>query len=314
VISEDDPLCIGNLTWDPDVRDLLSRADLLLGIGTRYQGPNTENWKMELPRNLAQIDVAPEVPGRNYEPALAVRGDARSVLSALLDRLSDGPAASQDWLAEVAAVRQTARARLRATLGGQEALLDELSAAIGPETVVVKDATIPAYTWGNRLLPVRRARTSVMPNGFGIGLGLPHALGAAVATTGRGGSGAPVVLMAGDGGFMLAATELATVAEEGLPLLVLLFVDGGYGILRNIQDKQYGRRIGVDLGHPDFCALSRSLGVEAEPVSSPSQFGKAVRWALDRGLPYLIEVDLSAMADMSRPYTGTSKPPPGAAG
>ncbi len=48
------------------------------------------------------------------------------------------------------------------------------------------------------------------------------------------------MLLAGDGGFLLSATELATVAQEQLPIVVLVFVDGGYGILRNIQEFQYG--------------------------------------------------------------------------
>ncbi|HEV8063840.1 MAG TPA: thiamine pyrophosphate-dependent enzyme, partial [Acidimicrobiales bacterium] len=209
------------------------------------------------------------------------------------------------------------RRRLRHVIGAQEGLLDELSAAIGRDTVVVKDATIPAYTWGNRLLPVRRSRTAVMPNGFAIGLGLPHALGAAAASRLADGQGQtePVVLMAGDGGFMLAATELATVAAENLPVVVLIFADGGYGILRNIQDKQYGDvagRIGVELNQPDFVGLARSLGVDGERVVSTEAFGKAVRQAIDGRRPYLIEIDVESIGPMSRPYTGTSRPPEGA--
>ena len=132
-----------------------------------------------------------------------------------------------------------------------------------PGTVVVKDSTISAYTWGNRLMPVMRPRTSIMPNSFAIGLGLPHALGAAVRS-----KVSPVVLLAGDGGFLLSAGELATVASEGLAIVVVVFVDGGYGILRNIQESQYGSpgRIGVDLGRPDFCRLAEAFGIGSERV------------------------------------------------
>lgn len=305
VIPEADPLCIGNMSWDRGVRQLVADADLLLAVGTRYQGPNTENWKMELPSNIVQIDIDPERPARNYKPAVSVQGDAREVLSSLLSLLgaSGSPTPNAGWLERIGDVGAEARSHLRGTLGGQVALLDELEAAIGDETVVVKDSTIPAYTWGNRLLSVQRSRRAIMPNGFAIGLGLTHAMGAAAAT------GEPVVCMVGDGGFMLSASELATISAEQLPVLVLLFNDGGYGILRNIQDKQYGRRLGVDLGSPDFCGLARALGVEAARVETPDAFAKAVRGALDSNRPYLVEVDMSAIGPMHRPYTGTSRPP-----
>ncbi len=195
---------------------------------------------------------------------------------------------------------------MRATLGPQEGLLDELEAVLPPGTVVVKDSTIPAYTWGNRLLPVEGPRTAIMPNGFAIGLGLPQALGAAA------GSDRPVVLMVGDGGFMLAPGELATCAEERLPVVVLLFDDGGYGILRNIQDRQYERRIGVELGHPDFSALARSMGVASERVDTVAGYRKAIEAALGRaasGAPQLVEVDLAAIGPMASPFIGTSRPP-----
>ncbi|MFZ0173621.1 MAG: thiamine pyrophosphate-binding protein [Acidimicrobiales bacterium] len=317
VLAEDDVACIGNLPWDPDVRALCKEADLMIVVGTRYQGPNTENWKMELPATIIQVDIVPDRPARNYEPTVALGGDAKAALRALSAALdeADVPAESGGrWPGRVAEATAAARSRLRHVVGAQEGLLDELSAAIGPETVVVKDSTIPAYTWGNRLLPVARSRRSVMPNGFAIGLGLAHAVGAGAAAASAEGSPQHVVLMAGDGGVMLTAAELATLATEQLPVVVLVFCDGGYGILRNIQDKQYGEgdgRIGVELGSPDFVSLAGALGVPAVRVATSAEFGKAVRDGLSAAKPYLVEVDLEAIGPMSHPYTGTSRPPTG---
>jgi len=311
VVAEDDPCCLGNLSWDPEVRDLCREADLLVAIGTRFQGPNTENWTMELPRRIVHVDVDPAVPGRNYPVEVAVVADAKEATSAILaelDRARVPPAlAEPGWAERVGTVGRSARERLRATLGPQVGLLDALASRLDASTVVVKDATIPAYTWGNRLLPVRRPRTSIMPNSFAIGLGLPHAIGAAV-----GSRSGPVVLLAGDGGFMLAATDLATVAQEDLAVLVIVFVDGGYGVLRNIQRRQYGTAqgtIGVDLVPPDFCALAGAFGIPAERVGSIGAYAKALDRALASRGPSLIEVDLDAIGPMRVAYTGTSKPP-----
>jgi len=310
IIPEDDPSCIGNLSWDADVRALCRDADLLVAIGTRFQGPNTENWTMPLPARLVQLDVDPAVPGRNYPVEAPIIGDARVTTRALVEEL-DRPGASSvlaepGWSERVTAVRHSARERLRGTLGPQAGLLDALADCLEPSTVVVKDATIPAYTWGNRLLPVRRARTSIMPNSFAIGLGLPQSLGAAVAS-----QATPVVLLVGDGGLLLAAGELATVAQEQLAIIVVVFVDGGYGVVGNIQRLQYGPdgSIGVDLGRPDFCGLAASFGIASERVRSVSAFAAAVRSALMDGRPFLLEVDLDAIGPMNVAYTGTSKPP-----
>jgi acetolactate synthase-1/2/3 large subunit len=310
IVSEDDPCCVGNLSWDPDVRALCREADLLVAIGTRFQGPNTENWTMELPGRLVQLDVDPAAPGRNYPVEAAIIGDAKVTTRALLaelDRLgAPRVLAESGWPERIATVRRSARERLRGTLGPQLGLLEALEDCLEESTVVVKDATISAYTWGNRLLPVRRARTSIMPNSFAIGLGLPQAVGAAVGSSGR-----PVILLVGDGGFLLACGELATVAKEQLPITVVVFVDGGYGVVGNIQHRQYGADglIGVDLGRPDFCGLAASFGVASERVGSVGAFATAVRSGLSDGRPLLLEVDLDAIGPMKVTYTGTSKPP-----
>jgi acetolactate synthase-1/2/3 large subunit len=310
ILPEDDPLCIGNFSWDQDVRALCREADLLVAIGTRFQGPNTENWKMELPARLVHLDVDPAVPGRNYPVEAAIVADAKVSTIALLNALDriDAPVvlAETGWLERVAAVTESSRRRLRDALGPQVGLLDGLASCLNPDTVVVKDSTISAYTWGNRLLPVRRPRTSIMPNSFAIGLGLPQAVGAAV------GSEEPVVLLVGDGGFLLAATELATVAQERLPIVVLVFADGGYGILRNMQDHQYGTnegRIGVDLGRPDFCSLAKAFGIHAVRVDSIESYTSTVNRALADRQPCVVEVDLDTIGPMTIPFRGVSKPP-----
>lgn len=307
VMPEQDPMCLGNLSWEPSVRRLCGEADVLLAVGTRFQGTNTANWKMRLPATIVHVDVDPAVPGRSYPVTAALVGDARRVLGSMREALEAMPErvgiGQAQWAERVKEAAAEARAGLRATLGCQEGLLDAIATSVSARTVVVKDSTVPAYTWGNRLLAVSAPRRSVMSNSFAIGLGLAHAMGAACAT--RDGD-APVVLLAGDGGFMLAASELATCAAEGLPVVAVVFDDGGYGILRNIQDRKYGERLGVDLPSPDFCGLARALGLLADHVSSAAQLAEAAGAALRQREPRLLHVDLAAVGPMAEAYLGTS--------
>src|SRR5262249_56004464 len=100
---------------------------------------------------------------------------------------------------------ETARKHARARLGEDHCqIMDAIRRHAPRESVIVRDATVPAYLWADRLLPILQPRTSVRSASAAIGPGLPLALGAAA------GSGRPAVLIAGDGGVLLPLPEPPT--------------------------------------------------------------------------------------------------------
>jgi thiamine pyrophosphate-dependent acetolactate synthase large subunit-like protein len=119
---------------------------------------------------------------------------------------------------------------------------------------------------------VHGPRRLAYPMGWGtLGYGFPLSIGSALA--GRG----PVVSVSGDGGFLYACGELATVAQDQIPLTAVIVDDGGYGMLRFDQRQAGDPIFGVDLKSPDFEALAHSFGVEAETVDGLGQsFGEAL--------------------------------------
>jgi acetolactate synthase-1/2/3 large subunit len=293
-IPEDHPLCLGALTMSRQVEDVVSGADVVLAVGTRFQGSSTRNWRLSFGGTLAHLDADPAVIGRSYPTALPVVGDARIGLELLLgaiDRVSTDPGHAEQAAAAAAEARGEARTRL-----GEDhcQIMDAIRRHAPRESVIVRDATVPAYLWGDRLVPILRPRTSVRPASAAIGPGLPLALGAAV------GSGHPAVLIVGDGGFMLHVGELATAAQHDLPVVICLFNDRGYGVLRGIEARQFdGRNFGVDLTTPDFPALAKSMGVQATRVASPAEFEAAFRAAIASGRPTLLDIDLLALTPLS---------------
>jgi acetolactate synthase-1/2/3 large subunit len=139
------------------------------------------------------------------------------------------------------------------------------------------------------------------PASAAIGPGLPLALGAAA------GSGRPAVLIAGDGGFMLHVGELVTAVQHDLPVVICLFNDKGYGVLRSIEARDFdGRNFGVDLTTPDFPALARSMGVQATRVTNPAEFESRFREAIASGKPTLLDIDMLSLSPLSIPG---SRPP-----
>ena len=104
-----------------------------------------------------------------------------------------------------------------------------------------------------------------------MGYAFPAALGAALSGTG------PTVSISGDGGFLFACGELATMAQERIPLTAVIVDDGGYGMLRYDQELAGAETYGVDLHTPDFVAMAESFGVRAEAVDGlDDAFGEAL--------------------------------------
>jgi acetolactate synthase I/II/III large subunit len=293
-IPEDHPLCLGALTTSPQVEDILSSADMVLAVGTRFQGSSTRNWRLPLGGTLAHLDADPGVIGRNYPAALPVVGDARIGLELLreaINRVSTDPGHADKARSAGAAAREGARARLGEDHGK---IMDAIRRHAPRESVIVRDATVPAYLWGDRLLPILHPRTSIRPASAAIGPGLPLALGAAA------GSGRPAVLIAGDGGFMLHVGELVTAVQHDLPVVICLFNDRGYGVLRGIEARQFdGRNFGVDLATPDFPALAMSMGVQATRVADPAEFESRFADAIASGRPALLDIDLLALSPLT---------------
>src|SRR5262249_15776843 len=91
----------------------------------------------------------------------------------------------------------------------------------------------------------------------------------------------PVVAIAGDGGFLFTATELATAMHHNIPLVTIVFNDNAFGNVRRIQQERYGNRlIGSDLTNPDFVAFATSFGAEAVRAHTPEELRIALRRAL----------------------------------
>ena len=297
-LADDHPLCLGNLVYHPEIRALREQADVVLAVGTRLQvGSEARNYAA-LSGKLIHLDADAGVIHRVNPAELALVADAAAGLAALTAALADrGDRQPRRYprAAGVGGARATARAtvqaRLRDLIGPDHfAIMEEIRAGAPRATRLVRDSTVPAYLWGNQMLPILEPRTSMHPTAGAIGPGLPLAIGAAVATERR------TVLIVGDGGFMLHVGELAVAAQYRLPVTICLFNDRGYGVLRRIEETRFGgRTFGVDLATPDFPALARSMGVDAQAVAGVDQFRTAYRAAMQGTGPVLLDIDLNAL-------------------
>jgi thiamine pyrophosphate-dependent acetolactate synthase large subunit-like protein len=250
--------CAGKL-WD--------EADVVLAIGSDLDGIQTQNFAMPQPPALIAVNLDPQDAGKNYRVDHLLAGDAAAVTAALAERVPerDGLDALLERLHEV---RATGCGEL-----DERALrfLDAMRFALPEDAIVVADMCIPGYWLAGFFTPAAPRKLQI-PLGWGtLGYAFPAALGAALADAG------PVVAVAGDGGFLYACGELATMAQENLPLTAVVVDDGGYGMLRYDQDVEGRQRYGVDLRTPDFEALAGAFGIRAQTVEGlDDDFGAAL--------------------------------------
>lgn len=263
---------------------MLSQADILLAVGTRFSGMATGNWKLELPGQLIHIDIDQEEIGRNYPVRLGLRADARLAMASLLEALAARGETKPPW-EDAKRIRRAAFDRAQAEGPHEMAMLEAVRNALDPEVVTVHDMTIPSY-WSWPFFEVSRPGTFHSPYGYAsLGFSFPAAIGIAAATPER-----PVVAFSGDGGFQYHERELSTVAEHHLPVITIVFNDRSWGVLKSFAQARYGKTFGLELPGPDFVALAEAHGVPGHRASEPEDLEKILRRALETGGPYLIEV------------------------
>jgi thiamine pyrophosphate-dependent acetolactate synthase large subunit-like protein len=267
ILPPDHACLVGLPPHVPAAGALWDAADVVLAIGSDLDGVQTQNFAQPQPPALIAINASAREPDTNYRVDLKLLGDAAELSGMLAQRLT--PRLGLDGIAE--RLREV-RAQACSALDARALrFLDAIRFAVPDDGVLVADMCIPGYWLAGFHTPAAPRRLQV-PLGWGtLGYAFPAAIGAALAGTG------PVVSISGDGGFLYACGELATVAQDAVPLTAVVVDDGGYGMLRYDQDTSGEARYGVDLVTPDFAALAASFGVRAETVDGlEDEFGEAL--------------------------------------
>jgi len=284
VMPDDHPLCLGD-GWAASLvgAEFVSQADLTLAVGTRFGPLTSGHWQLPFPRPLIHADIDPTEVGAYYKTDVELVGDAKTVLGQLSEALG-GLSPREPWLSPQAKAARLDGIRARVPEVAQ--MLDDLRTVLPPETICFHDLCGVSY-WASGLFPVSQPRLFHTPLSFGpLGFALPASLGAKVALPNR-----PVVTFVGDGGFLFTVQELATAVQYRLPVVTVVFDDGGFGALKVDQDLHYGgRRIAVDLVNPDFVALAEAFGATGVRVDGLTGVASAVGSALDSDGPAVIVV------------------------
>ena len=278
-------------------RDTLARADLVLAFGANLNLFTVAHGNLFPDATLVQVEIDPGAVGHTTPVDVALLGDARLVAEGLLAALGPVPAAGAP-----AGLRSAA---LAARLDGYDPLAgEELADPAGgadPRAVAVAcDELLPRgrvvlvgighYSGYQAIhVGVDSPDDLILPWQLGsVGLGLPTALGVAVARPQQ-----TVVVFEGDGGIMMSLQELETAARCDIPLLVIVLDDGAYGAELHMM-RMHGLDPALSLfDNPDFAAVARALGLRAWNAETVEELRTALGEALPLQGPSLIRVRLN---------------------
>lgn len=274
-------LPIGHRLWP--------EADAVLAIGTRLHIQHSQ-WGIDDGLKVVRIDIDPEEHDRARAPAVALVGDAADCARALAGRLPAHTIRREARDDELAGHRAWFAERL-ARLEPQAGFLRAMRNALPEDGIFVDEVTQLGFA--SRLaFPVYAPRTYLSP-GYqdNLGWGYGTALGVKAAMPDR-----AVLAIAGDGGFMYQVGELATAAQHGLAVVVVVFDNGMFGNVHGIQKEQYGGRFIADrLKNPDFVRLAESFGVAAFRARTAEELKRALADAFALGAPALVHVPCGEM-------------------
>jgi acetolactate synthase I/II/III large subunit len=284
----DDDLCL--LSVGLQARDYIScgfdKADLIIAIGYDPVEYAPKFWNPERKKSIVHIDFTPAEVDSFYQPAVEVVADVREAIE-LLGGLVKG----QKDPAPYHTLRRFILAELQEGADDDgfplkpQRILRDLRAQMGREDILISDVGTHKL-WIARTFPAYEPNTVLISNGYAaMGFALPAAIAAKLVHPER-----KVVAVSGDGGFLMNCQELETACRLRLPIVNVIFRDGGYNLIQWKQQTHLGRESGVKFGNPDFVALAAAFGAKGYRVDSARALGPILAEALAHPGPSIVDV------------------------
>lgn len=274
-----------NLAAEP-LRAELAKADVVLAVGTEFGETEMYPGPVELviPGKLIRIDLDPEQLMRGPRADLPILGDAELSLRDIAVHLEHTiPKIGGDIRAKT--IRKAMAAQLPDYAKRHIPVMAVIDKAL-PDAIVVGDSAEPVYAANQFFHPRGLRRFFNASTGYGtLGYGLPAGIGARL-----GRPDLPVVVLAGDGGVLFTIAELAAAVEARVPVIVVLWNNGGYGEIRNYMTGRGITPIAVDLVVPDLVAVAKGFGCAAERIADLDHFAAALAAAKTRDVPTVLEL------------------------
>jgi acetolactate synthase I/II/III large subunit len=277
VFPDDHPNALGTIGFM--VRDYANfgfdEADVVVAVGYDLVEYAPERWNpgrdkaiVHIHRTVAEVDEA-------YTLEVGVQGDIGAALDAIAEAAS-GVSQREPPAGRLVREELSSGADDDAFPVRPQRIVHDVREALGREDIVLCD-TGAVKIWMARLFPTYAPNTCLISNGLAtMAFALPGAFAAKLVHPERN-----VLAAMGDGAFLMSAAEIETAVREKVHFVILVWVDGGYGLIGWKQDIHLGRQAAVSFGNPDFVRFAESFGAKGYAIGEASELLPTLRKALD---------------------------------
>ena len=272
----------------------IDAADVVVTLGYDMVEYHPRLWNPGGDKRIVHIDFLPAEIDEHYDVEVEVVGDLAHTLWMLNERLERQPqriafdhapqrAVRRDMLAEFAI---HADDDTTGSIRPQKAVWDARQ-VMGPSDILLSDVGAHKM-WIARHYQCHEPNTCLIPNGFcSMGFALPGAISAHLVHPDR-----RILAICGDGGFMMNVQEMETARRLNANIVVMVWVDGGYGLISWKQDTQFGRHSDLEFGNPDWLRLAESFGWSGAWVDRSADLQGALEAAFATPGPSLVALPI----------------------
>jgi acetolactate synthase-1/2/3 large subunit len=266
----------------------MNESDLLIVIGARFADRSTSMMhKSNLTRNVIHIDIDPAEIGKNVETKIPIVGDAKDILSNLLEY--DYELNTEMWLSELQKKRKSYMEKLlsKETVLNPKLLINKISQLMSDDGIWVSDVGINQI-WAAHSFTASRNKRFLTSGGLGtMGYSLPASIGAKIALPDT-----KVVASMGDGSFQMLMGDLALAREHNAGVKFIIFNNGYLGMVRELQKNAYNEDsyFGITLGfNPDFMKLADAYSIKGMRISKDEDVDNAINEMFKDDEPFILE-------------------------
>ncbi|QZY55221.1 biosynthetic-type acetolactate synthase large subunit [Crassaminicella profunda] len=265
---------------------IVMESDLLMIIGTRVGDRATAGMKLlNEKQNIIHVDIDPAEVGKNIDTTIPIVGDAKNILKQFSNKCTT--LQTDAWMEKINQLKETYhKEELDASHVNPKKALNFLSKVVDDEAILAADVG-QNQLWAARNFKIKGNRKFFTSGGLGtMGYSLPAAIGAKLAFPEK-----TVICVVGDGGLQMSLSELGTILENDLNIIILLFNNSRLGMVRELQDIHYeSNYFSVTLNkNPDFVKIAEAYGLPGKKVTSQKEFEETIQGALTSKKGYFIE-------------------------
>lgn len=293
-LPSDHPLNVGMLgmhgNYGPNIKT--NEADLIIAVGMRFDDRVTGKVSTYAKKaKIIHIEIDPAEINKIIKTTVPVIGDAKKALKMLTQNVKAN--SHTEWVNEFRQADQVEYEKViekdlhpekpGLTMGEVVRMVSE---ATGHDAILVTDVGQQQMI-ASRYFKFKRSKSNVTSGGLGtMGYALPASIGAQIAAPDR-----TVVAMIGDGGFQMTIQELGTIAQNKLPIKIVLLNNNFLGMVRQWQQLFFEKRYSfTELQNPDFIMIGKGFGIPGQKVDQRENLQAAIREMAEYPGPYLLEV------------------------